>query len=144
MDNIIPITYLNDFVFCPYSVYLHQVFDNKEDIVYHAEPQQIGRAEHRTIDEPKTQKKNVIKGIYIISYELGIYGKIDTFYHDEKRLVESKYRITTIYKGYYYQIWAQYFALTEMGFNVQELTFYSISDKKLFLYLYHNKLNIKN
>ncbi len=132
MDNIIPITYLNDFVFCPYSVYLHQIFDNNEDIVYHAEPQQTGKASHRTIDEPKTQKVKIIKGIYVLSYELGIYGKIDTFYPDEQRLVESKYRITAIYKGYYYQIWAQYFALTEMGYNVQELTFYSISDKKTF------------
>jgi CRISPR-associated protein Cas4 len=132
MDILLPLTYLNDFIFCPYSVYLHQVFDNSEEITYHAEPQQKGRNAHQTIDEPKAQKNNIIKGIYVLSQTLGIYGKIDTFYPDEGRLVESKYRITTLYKGYYYQLWGQYFALTEMGYEVKELCFYSISDKKTF------------
>lgn len=132
MDLFLPISYLNDFVFCPYSVYLHQVFDNTDEIIYHAAPQQTGRNAHQSIDEPKTMPQHVIKGIYVLSWVLGVYGKIDTYYPDEKKLVESKYRITALYRGYYYQLWAQYFALLEMGYEIEELCFYSISDKKVF------------
>lgn len=135
METFLPITYLNDFVFCPYSIYLHQVFDNNSEDLYSAKPQQKGKAEHHaidTFDEPKTKSGNELKGIYVISNKLGIYGKIDTLYLNKKRLVESKYSITTIYQGYYYQLWAQYFALTEMGYDVNEISFYSIRDKKTY------------
>ncbi|MBW6482519.1 MAG: type V CRISPR-associated protein Cas4 [Vicingaceae bacterium] len=133
METFLPITYLNDFVFCPYSIYLHQVFDNNSEDLYSATPQQRGKAEHDAIDtfeEPSRPSKAVLKGIYVISNKLGVYGKIDTLYLNKKRLVESKYSITTIYQGYYYQLWAQYFALTEMGFEIEEIAFYSIRDKK--------------
>jgi len=32
METFLQITYLNDFVFCPYSIYLHQVFDNNAEV----------------------------------------------------------------------------------------------------------------
>jgi CRISPR-associated exonuclease Cas4 len=49
METLLPITYLNDFVFCPHSIYLHQVFDNAEIEVYSAAPQQKGREAWRCI-----------------------------------------------------------------------------------------------
>lgn len=135
METYMPISYLNDFIFCPYSLYLHQVFDNNAEDVYSAVPQQVGKMQHTVIDSFKaaTQKSTaILKGIYVISNRLGIYGKIDTLYVSEKRLVESKYHITTIYKGYYYQLWAQYFALVEMGFEINTLSFFSIKDRKTY------------
>jgi len=134
MESYLPISYLNDFVFCPYSIYLHQVFDNNNEVVYSAKPQQRGRLAHDNIDAFKKSSPSmaILKGIYVISNRLGIYGKIDTLYVKEKKLVESKYRISTLYRGYYYQLWAQYFALTEMGYHVNEICFYSISDKKTY------------
>jgi len=135
MEVFLPISYLNDFVFCPYSIYLHQVFDNCKDDMYSAKPQQIGKSAHNDIDnfvsEPQ-EKKNVLKGIYVISNQFGIYGKIDKYYIKEKKLVESKYQIKNIYQGYYYQIWAQYFALIEMGFEVESLFMYSINNKRYY------------
>jgi CRISPR-associated protein Cas4 len=133
METFLPITYLNDFVFCPYSIYLHQVFDNSSEVLYSASPQQTGKSAHTIIDtEKQKEKAQIIKGAYVISNRLGIYGKIDTFYVAKQKLVESKFQIKTLYKGYYYQLWAQYFALTEMGYVVSELCFYSIRDKKTF------------
>lgn len=134
METFLPITYLNDFVFCPYSIYLHQVFDNSKEIVYTAKPQQTGKSAHNVIDTHKKPKKvnQTLKGIYVISKKLGVYGKIDTIYLKDQKLVESKYAISTIYRGYYYQIWAQYFALVEMGFTVRQLCFYSMKDKKTY------------
>lgn len=136
METFLQITYLNDFVFCPYSIYLHQVFDNNAEDLYSANPQQKGKAVHQQIDAfehekdqlPKTLE--VLEGIYVISNELGVYGKIDTLYLQDKKLVESKYAITTLYRGYYYQLWSQYYALTEMGYEVEHLSFYSIKDHK--------------
>ena len=133
METLLPISYLNDFIFCPYSIYLHQVFDNNNEVVFSASPQQTGKSAHDIIDSQKDKKPiQIIKGAYVVSSRLGIYGKIDTFYVVKGKLVESKYRIKTIYQGYYYQIWVQYFALIEMGYIVNELCFYSISDKKTF------------
>ena len=51
METFLPITYLNDFVFCPYSIYLHQVFDNNSEDLYSAKPQLQGKIAHKDIDE---------------------------------------------------------------------------------------------
>lgn len=132
METFLPISYLNDFLFCPYSIYLHQVFDNSSEIVYTAFPQQTGKSAHAAIDTDHGNPKesSIIKGAYVISNRLGIYGKIDTFHVKKHKLVESKYQINTIYLGFYYQLWAQYFALTEMGYQVDEICFYSIRDRQ--------------
>ena len=133
METFMPITYLNDFVFCPYSLYLHRVFDENEEVVYSAMPQQKGKSVHGHVDSrPPKSKGGVLKGIYVISTKLGVYGKIDTFYTENGKLIESKYSIKTLYQGYYYQLWAQYFAMVEMGYQVNEMAFFSIRDRKSF------------
>ena len=133
METFLQITYLNDFVFCPYSIYLHQVFDNNVEEVYSAKPQQRGKAEHRDIDrfedKEDDEQQAILQGAYVISTQLGLYGKIDTLFIAEKKLVESKYHIVTLYRGYYYQLWAQYYALIEMGYEVESLSFVSIKDR---------------
>lgn len=135
MEDFMPISYLNDFIFCPYSLYLHQVFDYNDEEVFSAAPQQTGKSGHQKIDEEQvtaTHRSKILKGIYVLSERLGIYGKIDTLYVTEKKLVESKYFISTIYQGYYYQLWAQYFALKEMSYEVDALFFFSIKDRKTY------------
>ena len=132
METFLPITYLNDFVFCAYSVYLHQVFDNNSEDLYSAKPQQVGKTFHSDIDNYELHEMpETIKGAYVISNMLGIYGKIDTYYIKDNKLVESKYEIKTIFKGYYYQIWCQYYALVEMRYQVKELFFYSIKTQNV-------------
>ena len=132
METFLPISYLNDFVFCPYSIYLHQVFDNNTEDLYSAQPQQCGKAAHFDVDTFEHKQSNVLKGIHVVSNQYGLYGKIDKYYIHQKKLVESKFQIKTLYRGYYYQLWAQYFALTEMGFEVKEIQFYSIKEKRIF------------
>lgn len=135
METLMPISYLNDFIFCPYSIYLHQVFDQTKHDVYSALPQQRGRAAHKEYEENESEvfSEKEEREIYIISTKLGIFGKIDSYIGSEKRLVERKYFISVIYQGYYFQLWAQYFALVEMGFEVKELSFFSIKDQKTYL-----------
>lgn len=43
MDDYISISMLNDFVFCPYSIYLHNVYMDTDEGLYHAKPQTIGK-----------------------------------------------------------------------------------------------------
>lgn len=130
MEYLLPITYLNDFIFCPYSIYLHQVFDNSVEEVYSSSPQQKGKSAHQAIDSNSATKKGILKGIYVHSTKLGVYGKIDTLQLKDKKLIESKFFIKTIYKGYLFQLHAQYFALTEMGYQVKEIGFFSIKDRQ--------------
>ena len=50
MDNAIRISHLNDFLFCPYSIYLHNIYDAIDDHQYHDVPQIKGRMAHINID----------------------------------------------------------------------------------------------
>ncbi len=129
MNDHIPLSYLNDFIFCPYSIYLHQIFDSGESETFSAAPQQKGKTAHTKIDSPTVHAKGM-RGIYVISDKLKLFGKIDVYYPDSKHLIEYKRQIKTVYQGFYYQIWAQYFCLIEMGFKVDSLELVSMIDKK--------------
>ena len=43
MDDYISISTLNDFIFCPYSIYLHNVYMESDEGLYHATPQTRGK-----------------------------------------------------------------------------------------------------
>lgn len=128
MENLIQITYLNDFIFCPYSIYLHQIFEDGEIESFQAAPQSEGRVAHFEIDQAdsKDEEDKPLRGIYVYSSKLKLYGKIDTFHPLSGVLVERKREIKTIYQGYLYQLWAQYFALIEMGYQVNEIAFETV------------------
>ncbi|MFV0483667.1 MAG: type V CRISPR-associated protein Cas4 [Bacteroidales bacterium] len=132
MENLIPITYLNDFIFCPYSIYLHQIFDNGDTETFQAAPQSKGLISHYDIDHlTEMDCSRKISGIYVYSSTLKVYGKIDILDTNSNMLIERKREIKTVYQGYLYQLWAQYFALTEMGYNISSIVFESKLENKL-------------
>ena len=45
-EDYITISTLNDFIFCPYSIYLHNVYENTDESIFHATPQTQGRIAH--------------------------------------------------------------------------------------------------
>lgn len=127
----IPISTLNDFIFCPYSIYLHGIYDHVDESLYHAAPQIRGSISHEAIDSKKSStRKDVIMAMPVFSDELGIIGKIDSYTMSEGHLIERKYQLNSIYRGQLYQIWAQCLCLREMGYDVRRLSFYEISTKK--------------
>lgn len=133
MHEYIPISTLNDFIFCPYSIYLHNIYQSADEDLYHDTPQTRGRASHSTIDEQKySSKKDYISGLPVFSNELGIIGKIDIYKGTEKHLIERKHKLEKIYQGQIYQLWAQYFCMKEMGYEIDKLSFYAISTNKSF------------
>jgi CRISPR-associated protein Cas4 len=101
-----------------------------EELV-HAVPQTRGKAAHGTIDNKNySSRKDEISGLSIFCSELGIVGKIDIYKTKEKLLIERKYQLNTIYQGHIYQLWAEYFCMIEMGYDVEKLAFYVISTNK--------------
>lgn len=131
MEAYLPIAYLNDFIFCPRSIYFHQLYGRAEQRLYQTTDQTNGKSAHKTIDSGTyTTSKQVLQGLEVYSERYNLGGKIDTFDMGKMLLVERKKRIRVIYDGYVYQLYAQYHCLTEMGYQVDDLKFYSMDDNK--------------
>ena len=132
MDNYVSISTLNDFIFCPYSVYLHNVYADTDKDVYHAKPQTVGEIAHLTVDEKRTSnRRDELQSLSVISHRYGLIGKIDIYRKAEKKLIERKYQLKRLYQGQIYQLWAQYLCMVEMGYDVGHLAFYEISRNRM-------------
>lgn len=132
MTDYIPLSALNDFVFCPYSIYLHNVYMEADEDLFQATPQTKGAMAHQGVDQKTgSTRRNDIMSLNVYSDELGISGKIDIFKQDQRLLIERKNNLKRIYQGQIYQLWGQYFCMTEMGFSVERLAFYEISSNKM-------------
>lgn len=128
MTELIPISTLNDFIFCPYSIYLHNVYMDTDEGNYHAIPQTRGKNAHSKVDSKSTSTSaDIIESLPVISHELGVYGKIDIYKKISHSLIERKYQLKNIYQGQIYQLWAQYFCMIEMGYAIKNLSFFEIS-----------------
>jgi CRISPR-associated protein Cas4 len=68
----------------------------------------------------------------VFSEKYHLTGKIDVFHLTKKSLMERKSHISEVYQGYIYQLYAQYFCLTEMGYQVEKLKLYSMDDNKVY------------
>lgn len=133
MEHNIIISNLNDFIFCPRSIYFHNVYSSFDESMYHSTYQVEGKNSHATIDENKySTKKTLIQGMPVFSGALGVFGKIDLFDEENGLLVERKRTIKKLYDGYFLQIYAQFFCLVEMGYCVKTIQFHSLSDNKRF------------
>lgn len=58
MIDYINISFLNDFIFCPYSIYLHNVYMETDETMYHAMPQTRGRLVHETVDKKTANNRS--------------------------------------------------------------------------------------
>lgn len=131
MEDYIPISKINDFLFCPKSLYLHLIYENFSEKMFHDKPQTEGKLNHKTIEKNSysTSKKYIVgKEVYSDKYK--IMGKIDIYNADIKTLIERKTKIKNIYKGYIYQLYAQFFCLREMGYEVNKIILRSLKDNK--------------
>jgi len=130
-NNYIQISKINDFVFCPKSLYFHSIYENFSERTYHQSPQVRGRIKHEKIDQGKySTAKRFLQGLEVYSEKYNLAGKIDIYDKENKVLIERKNKIARIYDGYKYQLYAQYFCLIEMGYQVKEIVIYSMSDNK--------------
>ncbi|MBP9886060.1 MAG: type V CRISPR-associated protein Cas4 [Leptospiraceae bacterium] len=131
METYIPISFLNDFIFCPRSIYFHQVHGGMSQEMYSSKEQTEGRAAHETIDERTySTRKKVLMGTDVYCEKYNILGKIDVFDISAKKLTERKYKITKIYDGFVFQVYAQYFGLVELGYEVEKIVIHDRTHNK--------------
>ncbi|MCR4733490.1 MAG: type V CRISPR-associated protein Cas4 [Treponema sp.] len=133
MELYLKISFLNDFIFCPLSIYYHQLYGDLSERLYYGQSQLDGKAVHAAVDEKRySTHKNILQSLDIYSDEYKLCGKIDTFDVDKGLLTERKKHIETIYDGYVFQLYAQCFCLREMGYEVKQIRFYSSDDNKVY------------
>ena len=131
MEDYIMISQLNDFIFCPYSIYLHNIYMGTSEEIYHATPQTRGRIAHETIDKKTASHSGkTLSGLSVYSDRYGLMGKIDIYHMSDYKLIERKFQLKNIFQGQIYQLWAQMFCMREMGYEVRQLAFYETSTNK--------------
>ena len=134
MDDAILITELNDFIFCPVSIYFHNLYGSMERVLYQCSDQLNGTAAHEAVDTGRySDKQDIMMGTDVYCEKYRLIGKIDIFDKNKGVLRERKKKISTVYPGYIFQVYAQYFALKEMGYDVKRIELYSIDTNKTFL-----------
>lgn len=133
MEDTIAITTLNDFIFCPVSIYFHSVDSDTDKTLYQSDYQINGTYSHESIDNQNySDRKDILQGISVYCDKYNLMGKIDIFDISKGILTERKRQIKNIYDGYIFQLYAQYFALLEMGYVVNDIRFYSMVDNKVY------------
>jgi CRISPR-associated protein Cas4 len=132
MENYITLSHLNDFIFCPRSIYFHQLYSSYHDSVYKQLAQVLGTEAHAAIDaKTYSTRANIVLALEVYSTVYGISGKIDMLDTASGTLTERKRRVVQIYDGYVFQLYAQCHALREMGYTVQHLQIYELSKNKV-------------
>lgn len=126
-----PISLINDFIFCPASIYFHGLYGGLNKILYQCEDQIDGSYAHSAIEEGRySSRKNILQAASVYCEKYNLTGRIDIFDINKGLLTERKRKIKTIYDGYVFQLYAQYFCLNEMGYMVRRMQLYSIADNK--------------
>lgn len=94
MEEYILLSTLNDFIFCPYSIYLHNVYMETDETLYHATPQTMGKVAHDVVDSKRySSRKKDLLSLPVWSDSLGIMGKIDIYKGLEEHIIERKYQL---------------------------------------------------
>lgn len=131
MEYPIPASLLNDFIFCPLSIFFHRIYADRVGESFKSTKQTDGTVAHETVDSNKySTRKNMLASIDAFSEEYGLICRIDLYDLDKKKIIERKKKISTLYDGQIFQVYAQYFCLREMGFDVQKLQIHSMDDNK--------------
>lgn len=103
-----------------------------DEDVFKAKPQVEGTIAHSATDSGKSStKKDDLFSLSVYSNELGVMGVIDVYRREQKLLIERKNNLKKIFRGQLYQLWAQYFCLVEMGYQVEQIAFYEITTNKM-------------
>ena len=131
METYIKISTLNDFVYCPKSIYFHELYDKYNTYIYHTTYQQQWKFNHESIDRQfYSNKKNILQSLTVYSQKYQLLGKIDLYNKATKTLIERKSYIKETYQGYIYQVWAQYLCLEEIWYKVKQIILHSKKDNK--------------
>lgn len=125
---------LNDFIFCPRSIFYHHIYGKFDQKLYHEAVQTRWTHTHESIDQRKYSRSNhILQWVPVISHEFWIQWKIDLYNTRTGILTERKRTIKKVYTGYIWQLYGQYFCLTEMGYIITGIRLYSFTDRTTYL-----------
>ena len=136
MDSYIRISTINDFLYSPKSLYLHGVYESFSQDVYHETAQKVGKMNHECIDKGTySTAKRYLQGLAVYCEKYNLGGKIDIYDREKKMLIERKTLIKDgrIHTGQKYQLYAQMYAMQEMGHPVEHLRIHSLEDNKRYI-----------
>lgn len=134
MERTLRISNLNDFIFCPASIYYHGLYEPLDRSMYQQIDQIRGSHVHESIDRSYySTSRHILQGIDVYTMKYNLVGKIDIYDVNRGELVERKHNIITIYDGYIFQLYAQYFGLKEQGYCARKLKLYSYKDNKSYV-----------
>lgn len=131
METPLNITALNDFIFCPASIYFHNLYSELDKTLYQSTNQTAGTNAHQNLDKRSYRSgEKALSGMEVYCERFSLIGKIDLYFPARKRLIERKRKVKQVYDGYIFQLYGQYFAMTEMGYPVASLCIHSIEDNR--------------
>ncbi len=131
MDVYIPISYLNDYIFCPRSIYFHNLYQPFSTSVYHQSYQTKGQLAHASIDSKAySTSSHILQSLEVYCEKYNLGGKIDVFDVSTGKLTERKRSVKVLYDGYIFQLYAHYFALTELGYEIKTMVIYDMIHNK--------------
>ena len=111
MDDLLTISKLNDFIFCPASIYFHGLYEGVDFMSFTSKAQMYGLKQHERIDDENYKYAKALSAINVCSLEYGLVGKIDKYFTEECRLVESKAKIKPYMMGMFSNYTLSIFAL---------------------------------
>jgi len=132
-ENTILMSNINDFLFCPVSIYFHNLMGNADRMMSQSKFQINGTDAHKTIEAGEyTSRKDVLQGVEVYCERYGLNGMIDLFDIKKEIITERKKKVSQLYDGQIFQVYGQYFALKEMGYEVKKIKVYSMDDNRTF------------
>lgn len=131
MKDYVPISFLNDFLFCPRSIYFHGLYSCFSSSVYKQSPQLKGEIAHESIENNTySTSKDILQNFEVYSEKYKLFGKLDIYDVKKRKLIDRKREIKTIYDGYIFQLYAYYFCLLEMDFKVDNIILHDLVHNK--------------
>lgn len=103
MNDYIQLSTLNDFIFCPYSIYLHSVYMESDGDLYKAAPQTKGTLAHQGVDEKnqnwKGRHPRMMSDVLNVTLDIG-YSILFNFMESFIRMFGFD-----LYVGVYHRLW---------------------------------------
>ena len=62
MDDVISISNLNDFIFCPASIYFHKLYGSEDSLMYQSGYQINGSKAHEAVDNARLSINQHVTG----------------------------------------------------------------------------------
>lgn len=100
------------------------------DFAYKSTYQTEGQYAHKNIDDNKYTSAEILTSISAYCCFYNVTCRIDIYNKKTRTLIERKNSISQIYDGQVFQMYAQYYAMIEMGYPVENLIIHSIKDNK--------------